>query len=549
MTDKWNDLFKDASTSVAEFLIDGVQTFEDYVTTIQTANAPGHYIYVSGWMLDVDFPLTGKRNPAWGRKGEHYYQGDKTLLNLLETAGKKGVEVRGLVWRNPLYLKANKRAIAALNAVTNARVYIDDYNFSPDSTKKVIALNEKKLKAIIAQLVPYLEMHLLETRIREAFDVPPSELLNLLLDFIDTKNLGAHHEKNLVVKGQNGLIAYCGGLDINENRFESYHDSACKLVGPAAHAVLERFVMRWKHRVGGAPLAGEADVKPKALGPVSGQVVRTKVVTTFNSRDGRVRDRSLKKAYLEIIDNARNYIYIEDQYLVNLEVAQALNKKLRDPWFKLLIMVIQDSRETTDIMIPDRKRGEFFQACIKGLTKEQRPRCQLFMINDDLARSRNRHPGLHSKTLIVDDELAIIGSGNVNQRSMTLDSEVSVIVFNQSKEYWRDNFAFRLRQKIWEDLILKPSGMTMVTWEEFVRHVYEQEGYSLLRPYAKSIDDLDDRLTKKIKPLAVPIAVGIGQLAPDFSSAVEATSVVLSPIARKMIIDMMFDHLIDPSAD
>jgi hypothetical protein len=67
---------------------------------------------------------------------------------------------------------------------------------SPDPTKKITALNEKKLG-----------LNLLQTRIREAFDVPPEELLNLLLDFIDTKNLGAHHEKNVVVKGENGFIA------------------------------------------------------------------------------------------------------------------------------------------------------------------------------------------------------------------------------------------------------------------------------------------------------------------------------------------------------
>jgi hypothetical protein len=68
-----------------------------------------------------------------------------------------------------------------------------------------------------------------------------------------------------------------------------------------------------------------------------------RTVGTYNSPNGKDKDRSLKEAYLKIIDNAETYIYIEDQYLVNLDVAHILNKKIKEPGFQRLIFAIQDS--------------------------------------------------------------------------------------------------------------------------------------------------------------------------------------------------------------
>ena len=37
---------------------------------------------------------------------------------------------------------------------------------------------------------------------------------------------------------------------------------------------------------------------------------------------------ALMTAYLDIVNNAKKYVYIEDQYMVNLAVAKALNAKI-----------------------------------------------------------------------------------------------------------------------------------------------------------------------------------------------------------------------------
>jgi phosphatidylserine/phosphatidylglycerophosphate/cardiolipin synthase-like enzyme len=53
---------------------------------------------------------------------------------------------------------------------------------------------------------------------------------------------------------------------------------------------------------------------------------------------------------------------------------------------------------------------------------------------------------VHSKVMIVDDEFTLIGSANLNQRSMTHDSEVAVGILDAG-----NNFAKELRMRLWSE--------------------------------------------------------------------------------------------------
>lgn len=63
----------------------------------------------------------------------------------------------------------------------------------------------------------------------------------------------SHHQKVLVVRGNRGLIAFCGGVDINEDRIHPMartpgspmHDVHCQIEGPAANDLVDVFVQRW----------------------------------------------------------------------------------------------------------------------------------------------------------------------------------------------------------------------------------------------------------------------------------------------------------------
>ncbi len=90
-----------------------------------------------------------------------------------------------------------------------------------------------------------------------------------------TLGFGSHHQKVVVVNGSEGLVAFCGGIDIDPNRAfpkgvhgsnfagAPFHDVHCRIRGPAAWDLLNTFIERWADYVRAygwrekAPLVGK----------------------------------------------------------------------------------------------------------------------------------------------------------------------------------------------------------------------------------------------------------------------------------------------------
>lgn len=338
--------------------------------------------------------------------------------------------------------------------------------------------------------------------------------------------------------------------------FSSIHDNACRLEGPAAHDLLQRFKRRWHHHpiADKTPLRGENEPKPAAK-PTP--YPYAKVVGTFNSSDGRVKDRSLRDSYMKIIENAKTYIYIEDQYLVNVDVAKALNRKLKQSGFLVLFLAIQDSIATSDIFIPNRKRGEFLTALLEGVSEADQSKVVLANFDRSRYERDKYHPGMHAKTLIVDDEIAIIGSANVNQRSFTNDSETSVIVFDDSAKT-DDNFARVFRIATWKEFLRRKSEPRLM-YESPFNYPMEISGrksvldldagnanFSILVKYGPdNLDDADKRISKLIKDSSV-VGIMVAGAVTDYD--LERTSKALAEGTVTGIFDQVWDNVIEPRA-
>ena len=336
MSNKWLNLFPDAERTKADFYLDGDAAYGAIIEAVNTAESADHYIYILGWMLDIDLRLSAD-------------EPDSSLYTRLSRAAAKGVEIRILIWDNPTpkLSKMANDAILRLNKLPNTRVFIDEYTFTPAASKALL----KKIAPFITRLIHYVGLNFRPAMLNNA-DLPFLNMIFRGLGLINLQTIGAHHEKVTIVKGNSGLIAFCGGIDYNENRvittigsmpfrFPYLHDVACRLQGPAAYEVLQKFKLRWSHhpQASRESLLGSGEQKDKAaLAPYP----YCNVVGTFNSQDGRERIRSLKKAYLEIIDAAERYVYIEDQYLVNVDVAKHINARLKRPSFERAIFIIQE---------------------------------------------------------------------------------------------------------------------------------------------------------------------------------------------------------------
>jgi phosphatidylserine/phosphatidylglycerophosphate/cardiolipin synthase-like enzyme len=366
------------------WLIDGPQTFKSMSEALQTANSAGHYIYLLGWWL-IDALNIVQDDPR------------STSRAIFASASQQGVQVRAMLWDQ--WGSQNSDEVEHINALPHGAAILDNR----------------------------------------------------------TLNYGSHHQKILVVKGTEGLIAFCGGIDINSDRVSwgsgsngfPLHDVHCRIQGPAAHDLLRIFLERWQDHPGHSDLdrkkgslLGLVEAAPLLTGTLFVQIGRTYGNGKRHAGLGGGYtfapngEQTAKRMILRGISEARRFIYMEEQYLVDMEASQALQAAL---------MNIQH----LTILIPDCSLMSVPQTCfrrqqfIAPLKRVGGDKVRVFI----LSPSGAFHTYVHSKIYIVDDQFAIIGSANCNRRGWTHDSEaVAGILDTASGE-----FARQLRIALWAE--------------------------------------------------------------------------------------------------
>ena len=134
---------------------------------------------------------------------------------------------------------------------------------------------------------------------------------------------------------------------------------------------------------------------------------------------------------LGAIDQARSFIYLEDQYLVNPALSAALIAAL--PRLERLVILIADTPAISKELIQAwRRRRAFVLPLIKAA-----PGKVSVCVGTRLF--------VHSKLWIFDDELAVIGSANANRRGYTHDSEQAVGIVDTERGAWVQD----LRVALW----------------------------------------------------------------------------------------------------
>jgi phosphatidylserine/phosphatidylglycerophosphate/cardiolipin synthase-like enzyme len=436
---QWQSLIKGAVLSPAKPLVDGEETFRAMVEAIKSANGPGSYIYVMGWMLQVDFQLIPGNNSS-------------SLKDLLmEAAQKRNVEVRALIWDNPVYIKENRDSEGVIDQLPNSVMVNDNFTYGSPGVQKAI-LEIKRLISLfkygVAALIPgggySVDWLLSQIKPWTNFE---DELRAL-------RNEGSHHEKVMIVKNDKELIGFCGGIDINCNRIYDkadakkstiLHDVHCEVRDHGAWELLQRFLDRWNNYKNGRlpyvnpytliPLRGQNEPEPKPVNPVPGTAY-VKVFHTYNHpNDPAKKERSIRDNLKTAIMNARESVYLEDQYMISLEIATWLNLKLmKEPGFKSVGILTQDDDYAGgDLQFPQSMRKKFIELLTRGLDQATIDKKVFVEMLDPEGKPFNRHM-VHSKIYIIDgqtdDPLAIIGSANCSSRSMTNDSETSAFIFN-----------------------------------------------------------------------------------------------------------------------
>ncbi|RXN17116.1 phospholipase D1-like isoform X1 [Labeo rohita] len=281
-----------------------------------------------------------------------------------------------------------------------------------------------------------------------------------------------------------------------------WHDIASVVHGKAARDVARHFIQRWnftkimkpKYRSLSYPYllpkshttANEIKYQVPGCTQTNVQVLRS---ASDWSAGIKYHEESIHAAYVNAIENSEHYIYIENQFFISCADNKVVHNKIGDAIAKRIIKAYRDGKKyrvyVVTPLLPgfegdiNTGGGSAIQAVmhfnyrtmirgdcsiISQLKKEMGDQWINYISFGGLRTHAELEGRLvteliyvHSKMLIADDNTVIIGSANINDRSMLgkRDSEVAVIYEDihtvksvmDGQEYQAGRFGLSLRME------------------------------------------------------------------------------------------------------
>ncbi|NLM68598.1 MAG: cardiolipin synthase [Firmicutes bacterium] len=260
------------------------------------------------------------------------------------------------------------------------------------------------------------------------------------------------HRKILIIDGHTG---FTGGINLADEYINAYEklghwkDNAVMLKGDAVYSLTVMFLAVWDYLKGIDE--DYEQYKPERFGeqkyPVDGYV------QPFS--DNPLDDEAVgETVYLNLITRAKEYVYITTPYLIiDAEMMTALcNAAKQGIDVRIITPHIPDKWYVHAVT-----RSNYDQLLQSGV------------------KIYEYTPGfIHAKTFIVDDEYAVIGTINLDYRSLFLHFECGVWMYRSSSI-----------RHIKEDFLETLTKSDEVTWEKYQQVAwYRRIGWALLNLFA-----------------------------------------------------------------
>jgi len=250
----------------------------------------------------------------------------------------------------------------------------------------------------------------------------------------------SHHQKIVSI---DDCLAFCGGIDMTAERWDTrahrdddpgrrlpsgkpykpWHDATTAITGPAAATLAALCRERWHlasgHRL--HPVTGEAACWPASLEPTF-EDVDLGIARSQPEMPGEPPVTEVEALFLDQIRAARRHIYCESQYFASRRIAEAIAARLDEADGPEIVIVNPlTAQGWLEPLAMDTARARLVEALRR---------------RDRHGRLRLYHPFTrggapiycHAKITIVDDTQLRVGSANINNRSLRLDTECDVVI-------------------------------------------------------------------------------------------------------------------------
>jgi phosphatidylserine/phosphatidylglycerophosphate/cardiolipin synthase-like enzyme len=430
--------------------------------------------------LHEEFSTLGPGDQVWfldwrGDAGQRLAGPGTELGSTLTEAARRGVDVRGLVWRS----------------------HPDQEGYSEQENAH------------------------LGTVVNEAGgEVQPDERV---------RRFGSHHQKVALIRRSGRAaedVAFVGGIDLCHGRGDdarhqgdpqrvvldrrygprpAWHDVQLEVRGPAIGDLETTFRERWEdptpldhrnpwrariRRFVRQPRRGSALPPalpdPPSVGRIAVQVLRTYPAKHPPFPFAPRGERSIARTYQKALARARSLIYVEDQYLWSTDVARVFADALRrSPELRLIAVVPRYPDRDGTLSGPLNRIGQ--QEALATMRGAGGDRVAVY----DLENEAGRPIYVHGKLCVIDDVWMAVGSDNLNRRSWTHDSEVACAVLDSE----RDGRSPADPAGLGDEARLLPRQLRLRLWREHLgKEVTEAElldpraGFEAWRRVADALD-------------------------------------------------------------
>jgi phosphatidylserine/phosphatidylglycerophosphate/cardiolipin synthase-like enzyme len=282
---------------------------------------------------------------------------------------------------------------------------------------------------------------------------------------------GSHHQKLVVIRHASAPqrdVAFVGGIDLCHSRRDDadhhgdwqrqamapvygdrppWHDAQVVIQGPAVGDLEFSFRERWDDR---GPLSRDpagilhdllrhthrraSTLPPMPPDPLPRGTHAVQVLRTYARRRGGYPfapqgERSVARGFRKAIRRARRLIYLEDQFFWSAEVARTFAAALvACPSLHLIAVVPRFFDQAAALTLRPNQVGR--EQAVQILLDAAADRVAIY----DIENVAGVPVYVHAKISVIDDVWASVGSDNFNRRSWSHDSEIACAVVDAARD-------------------------------------------------------------------------------------------------------------------
>lgn len=319
-------------------------------------------------------------------------------------------------------------------------IHLQYYIFKRDGIgTRIIDALEEKLKEGVEVKMLYDDMGSRTLTIAKLKDFKKlgGQFESFFPSFLPLINFRLNHRNHRKIVVIDGRIGYVGGFNVGDEylgldkRFGYWRDTHLRIEGDAVNALQLRFMLDWNSQARRDNFTYENKYFPdvKSDGKVSMQIASS------GPDDGL---QQIKFGYLKMISEAKKSIYIQSPYFIP------------DSSFLDTLKIAVLSGVDVHIMIPNKPDHPFVYWATYSNVGE------LIKVGAKVYTYENGF--IHTKMVVIDDEVASVGTANMDMRSFELNFEVNAFIYDSK-------VATDLRRTFEEDMLVS---------NELTEEIYDQ---------------------------------------------------------------------------